>query len=228
MQPSLTRVKQKYSTNPPSMQFKNKEGETPCTVVLDLLVPCSVNISNSSRQSRSFRISEPDVADPDHRQPSKSAQPAVPGELPSILHFDPFLTFLDSNVAFYNLLSACALFCVKTSAQVDPFYKWTESCKQVVPMTREYPFADVITTDIPSWASKKLSSSGSFDPSAVMSGEFSYPPFFSSLSRIRLFSPPPHEPLADLPWLPHEQGNGALCRKSLRCSPVSVFLSSSA
>jgi hypothetical protein len=31
-----------------STQFKNKEGETPCTVVLDLLVPCNVNISDSS------------------------------------------------------------------------------------------------------------------------------------------------------------------------------------
>lgn len=49
MQPSLTWVKQNVLNEPPSMQFRNKEGDTPCKVVLDLLVPCNVNISNSSR-----------------------------------------------------------------------------------------------------------------------------------------------------------------------------------
>ena len=107
------------------------------------------------------------------------------------------MTFLDSNVEFYNLLSACALFCVKTPAQVDPFYKWSESCNQVVPMTQDYPFTAAITTDIPSWASKQLSSSGSFDPSAVL-GEFSYLPLFLPYPVFGCFAPP-HEPLTDLP-----------------------------
>jgi len=56
---------------------------------------------------------------------------------------------------------------------------------QVVPMTREYPFAAVITAVIPSWASEQLSSGGNFDPSVVMRSEFSCFPFFSSLSRVR-------------------------------------------
>ena len=95
--------------------------------------------------------------------------------------------FLDSNVEFYNLLSACAWFCVRKA--VDPFYTWSESCKQVVPMTREYPYTSVITTDLPPWASEKLSSSGNFDPSAVMHGEFPYSPFLLYPTFRRLTSP---------------------------------------
>ena len=71
------------------------------------------------------------------------------------------------------------MFCIKNTFAVDPFYIWSQGCEQVVPMTREYPFAPVIKTAIPSWASKQLSSGGNFDPSAVMRSEFSYLPLFS-------------------------------------------------
>lgn len=154
-------------------QFKNSKGETPCTVVLQLLVPCNVNVSESSSQSRSSRTRESDVADCNHQQPLISVHPPAPGAPPPVLLSTPLLTsFLDSNIEFYNLLSACALLCVKQS--VDPFYEWTESCDQIVPMTRDYPYTSVITTVIPPWASKQLSSGGNFDPSIVMGGEFSY------------------------------------------------------
>ena len=147
----------------------------------------------------------------------KSTHPVAPGAPPPVLCLDPLLTMSeDSNVAFYNLLSACALFCIKSVADVGAFYVWSENCTQVVPMTRDYPFTAVVTTVIPSWASKKLSSSGNFDPSAVMDGQFSYLPLFSSLSRIRLFRFPPHELLTDLPWSLRKQENGLLCRSSLR------------
>jgi len=84
--------------------------------------------------------------------------------------------FVDSNVEFYNLLSACALFCVKKS--VDPFYVWAQNCSQVVPMTEDYPWPQTLNTVIPSWASKRLSSGGNFDPSAVMKGKFPCLPLF--------------------------------------------------
>ena len=99
------------------------------------------------------------------------------------------MPFSDSNVAFYNLLSACVMFCTKGPG-VDPFYTWSDGCNQVVPMMRDYPFKPAITTDIPPWASKKLSSSGSFDPSVVMGGEFSYLPFSTTIPRPAI-SPPP-------------------------------------
>ena len=103
--------------------------------------------------------------------------PLAPGVPSSLFPPDSLLTaLLGSNVVFYNLLSACALFCVKKS--VNPFYSWTDSCNQVVPMTRDYPFTAVVSTVIPPWASKKLSSGGNFDPSAVMNSEFPYRPFF--------------------------------------------------
>lgn len=102
----------------------------------------------------------------------------------------PFLiSFSSSNVAFYNLLSACVLFCVK-GLGVDPFYKWSDGCNLVVPMTRDYPFKAVVTTDIPPWASKQLSSSGSFDPSVVMRGESSYLPLSLAIPCPAISLPP--------------------------------------
>lgn len=111
--------------------FKNKKGQTPCTVVLALLVPCNVNVSESNTA-----------------EINKSA--------------------CACNLEFYNLLSACAWFCIRKS--VDPFYAWSGDCGQNVPLTMDYPYPTTIDTDIPSWAAKRLSSSGNFDPSAVTSG----------------------------------------------------------
>lgn len=155
-----------------------------------------------------------DVANRDHQQPLKSVHPPAPGAPPSVSFSTALLTtFLDSNFAFYNLLSACAMFCIKQS--VDPFYKWSESCNQVVPMTRDYPFTTDITTVIPPWASKQLSSGGNFDPSVVMRGEFSCLPLYSSPSRVRLFCSSPHKLLTNLPWSLREQEDGLLCRRLL-------------
>ena len=89
--------------------------------------------------------------------------------------------FLNSNLEFYNLLSACSWFCIRRT--VDPFYTWSGDCSQTVPLTQYYPYSTSITTDIPSWASKRLSSSGNFDPSVVTRSEFSY------LPRVLLFCP---------------------------------------
>lgn len=153
--------------------------------------------TSSAHATQMFRIptvsldlsvyaSQTDVADPDHQQLLKSMHPPVPGAPPSVSCSGTSLTtFFGSNIAFYNLLSACAWFCVKKS--VDPFYLWAQNCNQVVPWTKDYPFTAVITTDIPSWASKKLSSGGNFDPSAVASGESSYLPPFHPLPDVRLF-----------------------------------------
>ena len=103
------------------------------------------------------------------------------------------MSFSCSNVAFYNLLSACVLFCVK-GLGVDPFYKWSDGCNLVVPMTRDYPFKTAVTTDIPPWASKKLSSSGNFDPSVVMRGESSYFPLSLTIPRPAISLPPQMNP----------------------------------
>lgn len=40
------------------VQFKNSKGETPCSIVLELLAPCNVNLSDSSSQSRSSRVAD--------------------------------------------------------------------------------------------------------------------------------------------------------------------------
>lgn len=104
--------------------------------------------------------------------------------------------FLDSNIPFYNLLSACALFCVKEF--VDPFYVWTQNCSQAVPMSDYYPWPQVLNTPIPSWASKRLSSGGNFDPSAVMKSEFPCLPLFL-LHPVFAYFPSPHELLTNLP-----------------------------
>jgi len=48
MHPPLTRVNQRELIGFPFTQFKNEKGETPCAVVLSLLVPCNVNVSESS------------------------------------------------------------------------------------------------------------------------------------------------------------------------------------
>ena len=170
--------------------------------------------------------SRPDVADCDHQQPLKSVHPLALGAPPSVSFSSALLTtFLDSNVAFYNLLSACAWFCIKQP--VDPFYKWADSCNQAVPMTRDYPFTTVITTVIPPWASKKLSSGGNFDPSAVMPCEFPCLPPFPP-SGVRPFRSSPHKLLTDPPWQLRQQGNGLLCRRLLLSLLVRLFWSSSA
>lgn len=90
------------------------------------------------------------------------------------------------------------MFCIRGPG-VDPFYTWTDGCNQVVPMTRDYPFRPAITTDIPPWASKKLSSSGTFDPSVVMGGELSYLPFSTTIPRPAISLPPADELSTNLP-----------------------------
>jgi hypothetical protein len=140
-------------------------GESPCTVVLEPLTSCSMNVSESSSWSRFFRASlvmgEGEMSIDRGKSPAKPPISSGSGPISEVgasarawcasicralVHCSQCSWTANPRS---TSLSVCASFRAKKT--VDLFYTWSETCHQVVPVTRGHrspPLSQL--TDVPS------------------------------------------------------------------------------